>query len=503
MSSQSLSVPLNDHGPSFEVLSHELTRRMQGPQRHRLLHGYPLSGALPRVAPRKWVQLPTIVSTRPRPLLVGVLPHAFCNPRVPACGFCTFPHEAFRADRVARMVRGVCSEIEWQVRTSPELQQRTVTGLYFGGGTANLTPPEDFQRLCQALAKTFDLGEAEITLEGIPSMFLSRKRSLLTILGEDLPSPRIRLSMGIQTFDTERLAAMGRLSFGSAKTFAGVVLAAHGRQWTVSADLLINLPNQTLSEMESDVAQAIDLGLDQICLYHLVLFRGLGTPWSRDHLLMSGLSSNEVASENWLVLRQRLLDAGYVQTTLTNFEREQVHHQGAPFLYENCSFQPQRFDMLGFGPGSISFRADDGFTCGVKTVNPESSADYLSAIEEPFRIWDRYFPYKTDDLRVFYLTRRLAALDIVLSDYLQTFGIDCRRDFADELQLLEQQGLISIDRDRIRPTLRGMFYADSVAGLLAYRRLRDLRAEGTDQQRQGMPGQQPQVRKGRHRGFMG
>ncbi len=30
-----------------------------------------------------------------RGLLVGVLPHSFCNPAVAGCGFCTFPHETF------------------------------------------------------------------------------------------------------------------------------------------------------------------------------------------------------------------------------------------------------------------------------------------------------------------------------------------------------------------------------------------------------------------------
>jgi hypothetical protein len=34
-----------------------------------------------------------------RPLLVGVLPHAFCNPKIAGCGFCTFPHEYMQAHK--------------------------------------------------------------------------------------------------------------------------------------------------------------------------------------------------------------------------------------------------------------------------------------------------------------------------------------------------------------------------------------------------------------------
>ena len=76
-----------------------LDQRMSKPQRHRLLHGFPLAAAMPfasdevrrmsdaadeRFAPRH---------DPDRELLVGVLPHSFCNPKIAGCGFCTFPHE--------------------------------------------------------------------------------------------------------------------------------------------------------------------------------------------------------------------------------------------------------------------------------------------------------------------------------------------------------------------------------------------------------------------------
>ena len=72
--------------------------------------------------------------------------------------------------------------------------------------------------------------------------------------------------------------------------FSEVVSNAHARDMTVSADLLFNLPGQSLTEMKEDVSQAVDLGLDQICLYHLVLFRGLATPWARDRAV-AGLAA--------------------------------------------------------------------------------------------------------------------------------------------------------------------------------------------------------------------
>ena len=160
--------------------------------------------------------------------------------------------------------------------------------------------------------------------------------------------------MGVQTFSRARLEQMGRLAFGGPEVFSDVVSSAHARDMTVSADLLFNLPGQSLTEMKEDVSQAVDLGLDQICLYHLVLFRGLATPWARDPQLLASLPDNETAARNWEALREKLLARGFRQTTLTNFERSDLEHDARRYQYELMSFQPDRFDVLGFGPSAIS-----------------------------------------------------------------------------------------------------------------------------------------------------
>ena len=261
----------------------QLHRLMQRPQRHRLLHGYPLAAAMPRVTDnlRRNRILPEFDSRRG--LLVGVLPHPFCNPSVAGCGFCTFPHEAFTSRKAAVVIDQVVREIERTLRARPGLAGRPIAGLYFGGGTANLSPAEPFRTLCRALARAFDLSAAEVTLEGVPAAFLNRTPLLVDILRQELPARHFRLSMGIQTFDEDRLRQMGRLGFGNADTFRQVVQLGQTRGFTVSGDLLFNLPAQPLDAMRDDVRRAIDIGLDHLGLYHLVMFAGLRrTPWSRD-----------------------------------------------------------------------------------------------------------------------------------------------------------------------------------------------------------------------------
>ncbi len=452
-----------------------LKRRLLKPQRHRLLHGYPLAAATPSVAVS--AKRPHHTPRQNRGLLVGVLPHPFCNPAVRGCGFCTFPHEMNHARKSQIVVGAVMQEIDQRTRREPNWTNRPVTALYFGGGTANLTPAEPFRRLCRQLRETFDLSQAEITLEGVPAYFLKRRPLLIDILREELPARHFRLSMGVQTFNEETLAKMGRLAFGTGDTFREVANLAHDRGMTISADLLFNLPGQTLPMMERDLRQAIDLGLDHLGLYHLVMFPGLGTEWSRDPALVKSLPDNQDAAKNWQQLRGFLQIQGFRQTTLTNFERAELSGTDRRFQYEECSFRPQQYDMLGFGPSAITFTAEDSFHRGLKTLNPDGADEYFQRVQDNRGTANRAFVYRNPDLRIFHLTRRLAALEIDRQEYRSLFGTDPTEDFPPEFQALLLEGLVEITPAVIRPSVRGMFFADSIAALFAERRLRTLRRE--------------------------
>ena len=112
--------------------SNELSRRMALPQRHRLLQGYPmlplhraavpgggwtrrLDGELrswmPKPSERVEPEAPWIRFDPSRPLIVGVLPHTQCNPKLAGCGFCTFPHDAYHKATLVRTVGHVEEEI--------------------------------------------------------------------------------------------------------------------------------------------------------------------------------------------------------------------------------------------------------------------------------------------------------------------------------------------------------------------------------------------------------
>ncbi|WP_342380382.1 radical SAM protein [Myxococcus stipitatus] len=352
--------------------------------------------------------------------------------------------------------------------------KRTVDAVYLGGGTANLTPPAEMKRLLECLAAAFDLKGAELSLEGVPKYFLLRQEALLEVLA-DTPVRHRRISMGIQTFDPDWLRRMGRDAFGDVADIRQVIESAHRRGFTVSGDLLFNLPGMRSEHALADVERAIELGLDQICMYNLVLTAELDSEWAGEEDLVQAMPEGGQALETWLAVRERLLTRGYVQTTLTNFERADVARSPRRFIYEVASFDPATRDAIGFGPGAISTFKLNGHMSALKWRNEASSEAFTQVVSRGKSAVAGAFRYSPMDMRLLHLTRNLARLQVDCHAYERSFGTNPFWDFPEHFELLTEARLITF-ADRIAHlTPVGMFYADAIAGLFAHRRVLELR----------------------------
>jgi oxygen-independent coproporphyrinogen-3 oxidase len=319
-----------------------------------------------------------------------------------------------------------------------------------------------------------------VTLEGVPRYFLPDDARLISIMRSEIDARHFRLSLGVQSFDPRQLERMGRQAFGDRDDVARVVDIAHEQGMTVSADLLINLPSQTAEEVIHDIEQADGLGFDQVCLYQLVLYPGLGTAWSLDEALLAGVPALPDALRTWQSARGSLLERGFVQSTVTNFERAPVARSVRRFEYERCSFRPDVYDAVGFGPGAISTFLAPGMRGGRKLANCPDAEAYGQRICSGGPASDRAFDYAEEDLRLLFITRSLPLLAISRPAYRHYFGSDIAEHFPDVVRALSKARLIALTADSLQLTDRGMFYADSVAGLFAWRRAARLRRGGED-----------------------
>lgn len=454
--------------PNF--ITREITENIAKPQRHRLLHGYPMPALMHNINDNLNKIINGISIDRSRNLLIGILPHAFCNPTVKGCGFCTFPHEMYNANAMDLVVKNVSKEIELFVKSQPDFQNRIVSALYFGGGTANLTKENLFLQLCEAISNNFIMDNCEITLEGVPKYFITNKK-LLEIIKTISPKSKLRISIGIQSFNEKYLALMGRSNFGDFQLFKDVIKIAKELNYNVSCDLLFNLPSQSLRDMIDDIQKAINLGFNQICLYHLVLFRNLGTEWSKDKDLLSKLPDNNQSCENWIGLRDILINSNYRQTTLTNFELIENINSKHNFIYERSVMSPEKYDWIGFGPSAISLVIDKNFDRAIKFTNPTFTDEYNTICGKDSFAWDKFFIYNNQDLKILYITRKIASLKIDLNEYSKIFKSDIQKDFKFEIQSLENFEFIIVNENEILITPKGNFYADTVAGIFAFQQI--------------------------------
>ena len=79
-----------------------------------------------------------------------------------------------------------------------------------------------------------------------------------------------RISMGIQSFDDDKLQRLGRIH-NAAEAKSAVNLAKVSGLKSFNLDLMHGLPNQTLEEALDDLRQAIELSPPHLSWYQLTI----------------------------------------------------------------------------------------------------------------------------------------------------------------------------------------------------------------------------------------
>ena len=146
----------------------------------------------------------------------------------------------------------------------PKVYGRRLQTIFIGGGTPSLFAPASIERLVTAIRTHLPTEpDAEITLEANPGTFEIERFRGFRAAGVN------RLSIGAQSFDDARLAAIGRVH--GADEARRAVAAALDLFPTVNVDLMYALPGQSPDAAFSDVREAIALGAPHVSAYHLTL----------------------------------------------------------------------------------------------------------------------------------------------------------------------------------------------------------------------------------------
>jgi oxygen-independent coproporphyrinogen-3 oxidase len=178
------------------------------------------------------------------------------------CPYCDFNSHEVRGDVPwERYVDALVADLE---SVLPLVWGRRVYTLFIGGGTPSLFPAESIDRLLGAVRARLPLDAAvEVTLEANPGTFELGKFRAFRDAGIT------RLSVGVQSFDTAALQALGRVhDADEARAAVEGALALFER---VNVDLMYALPGQSPEQALADVSTALGLGARHVSAYQLTL----------------------------------------------------------------------------------------------------------------------------------------------------------------------------------------------------------------------------------------
>ncbi len=160
-----------------------------------------------------------------------------------------------------RYINALITDLETEL---PRVWGRQVHSIFIGGGTPSLLSPEGMdQLLCAVRARVNLEPDAEITMEANPGSVEADKFAAFATSGIN------RVSLGIQSFDNEKLKILGRIHNGVEAKQAVEIALKHFK--SVNLDLMYGLPNQSLEDARADVQTALSFKTPHLSFYNLTL----------------------------------------------------------------------------------------------------------------------------------------------------------------------------------------------------------------------------------------
>ena len=193
----------------------------------------------------------------------GIYVHwPFCASKCPYCDFNS--HVRLAGIDEPRFLAAFRREIAFWAERSPG---RTVSSIFFGGGTPSLMKPETVGGILDAIGSGWSIdGNVEVTLEANPTSVDASRFKGYRAAGVN------RVSLGVQSLHDEQLRFLGRLH-SAAEARAAIKVAA-GNFDRYSFDLIYARPDQTPEAWRAELVEALALAPNHLSLYQLTIEEG-------------------------------------------------------------------------------------------------------------------------------------------------------------------------------------------------------------------------------------
>lgn len=355
----------------------------------------------------------------------------FCQAKCPYCDFNS--HVATKIDQ-ARLKKAFLDELD---HISQGTNARILNTVFFGGGTPSLMDPELVWAILNKVRAIWRVdGSPEITLEANPSSVEAGRFAGYRDAGVN------RVSMGIQALNDEDLKKLGRLhSADEARTAFDIARSVFDR---VSFDLIYGRQKQSLAAWEDELKQALNISIDHLSLYQLTIEENTAFAARYAAGKLHGLPDDDLAADMYLATQEICDAAGFDGYEISNHARpgrESRHN----LIYWRCG------DYVGVGPGAHGRITERNTRWAVETHRaPEK---WLTAVERNGTgqsIRKRLPPREQAEEYLMMSLRLREGTDLKRLEKLDADLINPGR-----INALEEEGLLSLERDRLRATTQG------------------------------------------------
>ena len=366
--------------------------------------------------------------------MAGIYIHIpFCKSRCIYCGF--YSTTAHRLKQ--RYVDAVCREMETRPFTLPE--GMGINTIYLGGGTPSQLDASQLRQLFLYINNVYGLANAnEVTMECNPDDVTEEFAMLLSQL------PVNRVSMGVQTFDDQRLQFLHRRHTAQQIPIAVERLRKAGIN-NISIDLMYGFPNETLEEWHQDIDTALQLDVEHLSAYALMYEEGTKLYQLLEKGEVKELDE-EVSLQMYSDLIDRLKDAGYEHYEISNFAKPGFRSR------HNSSYWNQT-PYIGLGAAAHSYNGADR-----RRWNVDDVQQYIEGIENGSQKYEEELLDEDTRYNDLVMTALRTCEGLDLNKLTKEQAIYCKQQ---ALRFMEDD-LLHIQDSHLRLTRRGLFVSNMI-----------------------------------------
>jgi len=357
------------------------------------------------------------------------------------CGYCDFNSHPIKQDEMDHYIDALVVEMKHYAKIYTNTN--IIKTIFLGGGTPTTLNPFQLERILKECVNEFTIASnAEITIEANPATVGIELMKSIRTMGYN------RISIGVQSFDKAELKLLDR-AHGPKEIHSTVDCARKAGFDNLSLDLMFAVPNQSLSSWENNLNKALEKNPEHLSTYNLTIEQG--TAFSK--LQSNGkliMPDDDHQLELYKKTIERLTKKGFHHYEISNFA-----HRGKECKH-NITYWENK-NTLGLGAGASSYMN------GTRFKNINLPAHYIRQVKEKKIAVEHS---ETLELRqamgeTIMLGLRLLQ-GISIPQFEKRFQISFINLFRNIISALKEKELVIIEKDYLRLSQKGLFWADSV-----------------------------------------